>query len=191
MVIESSYKPRNRAKDDKHAFTDSFYKTLFATNPQLKPLFANTNMPKQGTKLYATLVLLVENLRHPVELERVLLPLGNRHRGYGATPKNYPMVISAILQTLEKYLGQDWTPAVATAWRETCEHVQEIVLRGAGEGLAAEPLISQRTHENDVIDAAQRNTERKPGTEETVPLPCVEPTWASSDFATPIAAAPT
>lgn len=156
-LVEESFA---KVKGDKQAFTDSFYATLFASNPQLKPLFANTNMPKQGAKLYATLVLLVENLRHPIELERVLLPLGSKHRAYGATPGNYPMVTSAILQTLEKYLGENWTPDVAAAWSITCHHVQEIMLRGAGEGQIAEAVPKQGTHHKGLTGVPHRDSKK-------------------------------
>ena len=46
-------------------FCLSFYDELFEQAPQLKPLFDNTNIPKQSEKLYGSLVLLVENIRDP------------------------------------------------------------------------------------------------------------------------------
>jgi hypothetical protein len=43
---------------------------------------------------------------------------GVRHRGCPAVAKaeHYPVVGSALLWTLEKGLGDGWTPAVADAW---------------------------------------------------------------------------
>ena len=35
------------------------------------------------------------------------------------------------MKTLENYMGDDWTPPVAAAWRETFEHMKTIMLRGA------------------------------------------------------------
>jgi len=134
-LVERSFA---RIKADKEAFTDAFYPMLFAENPQLKPLFGGVDMKKQGAKLNATLGLLVQNLRHPDELERVLLPLGKKHVGYGARPEHYPMVCSAILKTLENTLGDDWTPPVAAAWRETFAHVQSVMLRGAEQEAPSE-----------------------------------------------------
>jgi hemoglobin-like flavoprotein/uncharacterized protein YjbI with pentapeptide repeats len=127
-----------QSKSDTVAFTDACYDELFLRNPQLKPLFADVDKKKQGEKLYAALVLMVKNLKHPVELERVLLPLGNRHREYGATAEHYPMVCRAILHALEQSLGDDWTEQVADAWSSTFDDVQEIMLRGAGQGSAPE-----------------------------------------------------
>ena len=127
-----------RLKTDTVAFTNAFYDELFLRNPELKPLFADVDQKKQGDKLYAALVLLVKNLKHPADLERVLLPLGNRHRDYGATAEHYPMACRAILHALEQSLGDDWTEQVADAWSRTFDDVQAIMLRGAGQDSASE-----------------------------------------------------
>ena len=42
--------------------------------------------------------------------------LAKRHVGYGAKPEHYPVVGGALLWTLEKGLGEAWTPEVADAW---------------------------------------------------------------------------
>jgi hemoglobin-like flavoprotein len=42
--------------------------------------------------------------------------LAKRHVGYGAKPEHYPVVGSTLLWTLEKGLGNAWTPDVAAAW---------------------------------------------------------------------------
>ena len=42
--------------------------------------------------------------------------LAKRHVAYGAKPEHYPVVGSALLWTLEKGLGEAWTPDVADAW---------------------------------------------------------------------------
>ena len=73
-------------------------------------------MQKQGAKLYAALVLLVESLRQPDELQRILRPLGKKHIGYGATAEHYPMVGNALMHALEKFLPDRWTPELGAAW---------------------------------------------------------------------------
>ena len=42
--------------------------------------------------------------------------LAKRHVSYGAKAEHYPVVGAALLWTLEKGLGDAWTPAVADAW---------------------------------------------------------------------------
>jgi nitric oxide dioxygenase len=43
--------------------------------------------------------------------------LAKRHVGYGAKAEHYPVVGAALLWTLEKGLGDGWTPDVAEAWK--------------------------------------------------------------------------
>jgi len=45
--------------------------------------------------------------------------LGKRHKGYGVTEDQYAPVGAALLWTLEKGLGPDWTPELQAAWMET------------------------------------------------------------------------
>lgn len=128
-LIEDSFE---RVKIHKAEFSNAFYTRLFKDYPELEPLFSNTDMDRQGSKLYAALVLLVENLRHPEELERVLLPLGEKHVGYGATPEAFPKVGKSITATLQLFLGDRWTPELSRAWENTFRDVTATMLRGAG-----------------------------------------------------------
>ena len=59
-LVEKSFE---KVRENKDTFALSFYDELFEQAPQLKPLFDNTNIPKQSEKLYGSLVLLVENIR--------------------------------------------------------------------------------------------------------------------------------
>ena len=42
--------------------------------------------------------------------------LAVRHVSYGAKAEHYPVVGAALLWTLEKGLGEAWTPELADAW---------------------------------------------------------------------------
>ena len=97
-------------------------------------------MQKQGPKLYAALVLLVESLRQPDELQRILRPLGKKHIGYGATAEHYPMVGNALMHALEKFLPDHWTPELGAAWANTLKEVTDIMLDGAGMTAQARPV---------------------------------------------------
>ena len=132
-------------------FAASFYEHLFTLNPEMKPLFATTDMAKQEKKLLNALVLVVENLRNPEALEPVLNALGARHIGYGATAKNYRPVGEALLMTFEQYLQQDWTPQVSKAWVDAYRAITALMLKGA----SAESASKVISHEKAV-------TEQKP-----------------------------
>jgi len=92
-----------------------FYNRLFEIAPSVKAMFP-TDMSEQRRKLMATLAIVVNGLS---KLEMILpaaSSLATRHVAYGAKAEHYPVVGEALLCTLEKGLGADWTPDVAEAW---------------------------------------------------------------------------
>jgi hemoglobin-like flavoprotein len=120
-----------RIKPQSEAFTATFYATLFDRYPEVKPLFAHSEMLEQGKQLFASLVLVIDNLKKPDVLSNSLKGLGARHIKYGVSPQQYPMVGTALLLALEAHLGTDWTPDVAQAWTGAYGAVAELMLEGA------------------------------------------------------------
>jgi nitric oxide dioxygenase len=64
----------------------------------------------------ATLAVVVGGLSNLESVLPAASALAKRHVAYGATPAHYPVVGGALLWTLEKGLGDAWTPDVAAAW---------------------------------------------------------------------------
>jgi hemoglobin-like flavoprotein len=113
-------------------FSSQFYATLFSDYPAVQPLFANTHLQTQGDKLFASLVLVVDNLRNPEALENALKGLGTRHVKYGALPQHYPLVGASLLKTFATTLAPaDWTPEVQQAWTDAYGAVTQLMLEGA------------------------------------------------------------
>lgn len=127
-LLESSFA---QIRDRSPEFTDYFYSTLFKDYPQVQPLFANTHMHEQGKKLFASLVLVVDNLTQPDALAGPLKGLGTRHVQYGILPEHYPMVGSSLLKSLAFILQDEWSPTLEQAWSEAYAAVTEIMLDGA------------------------------------------------------------
>ena len=92
-----------------------FYDRLFAVAPQVKAMFP-TDMTEQRKKLMATLAVVVNGLSNLASVLPAASALAIRHVSYGAKPEHYPVVGGALLWTLEKGLGEDWTHEVAAAW---------------------------------------------------------------------------
>jgi hemoglobin-like flavoprotein len=112
-------------------FTATFYATLFDRYPEVEPLFVHAAMSEQGTKLFQSLVLVVDNLKKPDALSNALKSLGTRHLKYGVLPGHYPMVGTALLAAFEVHLDTDWTPEVSQAWKDAYGAVTELMLEGA------------------------------------------------------------
>jgi nitric oxide dioxygenase len=92
-----------------------FYDRLFEVAPLVRPLFPD-DMTEQRKKLMATLAVVVGGLGNLDSILPAASALATRHVSYGARPEHYPVVGGALLWTLEKGLGEAWTPEVADAW---------------------------------------------------------------------------
>lgn len=92
-----------------------FYDRLFEIAPKVKAMFP-TDMTEQRRKLMATLAMVVNGLGNLESVLPAASALAKRHVSYGAKAEHYPVVGSALLWTLEKGLGDGWTPDIAEAW---------------------------------------------------------------------------
>jgi hemoglobin-like flavoprotein len=92
-----------------------FYDELFHRDPALRSLF-KPDMTEQRQKLMAMLATAVSNLREWEKIAPAVQALGRRHVGYGVKPIDYQTVGAALIATLEKGLGEDFTPTVRAAW---------------------------------------------------------------------------
>ena len=92
-----------------------FYDRLFEIAPSVKAMFP-ADMTEQRKKLMATLAVVVNGLANLDSVLPAASALARRHVSYGARAEHYPLVGGALLWTLEKGLGDAWTPEVAAAW---------------------------------------------------------------------------
>ena len=94
---------------------EMFYRRLFELDPSLSRLFKG-DMREQGRKLMSMIGAAVKGLDDLERLVPVVRKLGARHAGYGVKDRDYATVAQALLWTLEKGLGEAFTPDVREAW---------------------------------------------------------------------------
>ena len=92
-----------------------FYGRLFEIAPQVKPLF-HDDMTDQGRKLMATLAVVVDGLTDLESVLRAASALAKKHVAYGVKAEHYGPFGVALLWTLERGLGAEWTSDLADAW---------------------------------------------------------------------------
>ena len=92
-----------------------FYDRLFEIAPQTRAMFP-ADMIEQRRKLMAMLGAVVKGLGNLDQVLPAASALAKRHVSYGVKAEHYPVVGAALLWTLEKGLGDGWTPEVADAW---------------------------------------------------------------------------
>jgi len=107
-----------------------FYHTLFATAPELRPMFREADIGGQGVKFMATLGLLVDRMAHPDEMRTELAELGRGHAAYGVRPAHFEPMREALMTTLHGCLGEAFDAESEDAWRALYD-------RAAAEMIAA------------------------------------------------------
>lgn len=109
-----------------------FYGRLFEVYPEVKPMFKG-DMQAQGRKLMAMINTAVNALNNLDAVVQPVKDMGARHAGYGVSEGDYDKVADALLWTLEKGLGDDFTPEVKGAWVEVYTVLANTMKAGAAE----------------------------------------------------------
>jgi nitric oxide dioxygenase len=120
-------------------FSDTFYRILLNKYPRLRPLFSETDMEKQKVKLIESLKLVMVNVYNTEALTFILKNLGKRHVQYGAVLTDYPLIGDALLQSLDRHLGEDWTPEVRETWTLAYQMIADTMAAGGREATSAQP----------------------------------------------------
>ena len=110
---------------------DEFYGRLFEAAPAVKPLFADTDLPRQKAMLLGTLVLLRKSLRDLDAIVPKLRELGARHVAYGAQPEHYAVVGEVLIAAMASVAGDAWQPEHERAWGEAFAIVAGAMIEGA------------------------------------------------------------
>lgn len=120
------------APDASHAMA-AFYRRLFAIDPAIAPLFANTSMYEQQTRLAATLQSAIDRLHDIEGVTTVLQALGKKHAPYPIDERHFESVGDALLWTLEHALGPAWSAEAKAAWGSLYGTVASTMLEAIGD----------------------------------------------------------
>lgn len=112
------------------AAAELFYGRLFELDPSLRPLFRG-DMAEQGRKLMTMINTVVMSLDRLGPMLGAIEDLGRRHVAYGVTEAHYDTVGSALLWTLGKGLGEQFTPAVQAAWAQAYDTLASAMKQAA------------------------------------------------------------
>jgi nitric oxide dioxygenase len=110
-----------------------FYGRLFETAPETRALFTG-DMTAQGQKLMAAISTVVTNLDDLGAIVPVAQELARRHVVYGVRAEHYAPVGAALLWTLEKGLGDDFTTDVGAAWAAAYSTLSDVMIAAAYSG---------------------------------------------------------
>lgn len=109
-----------------------FYARLFELAPQVRPLF-KADLTDQGRKLMLMLAQITGKLSQLETLVPAAQALARRHAAYGAQAAHYAVVGQALLDTLEKGLGDGFTPEVREAWSSAYATLSAVMIEAAAQ----------------------------------------------------------
>jgi hemoglobin-like flavoprotein len=116
------------------AAADLFYDRLFKLAPNLREMFPR-DLREQKRKLMAMLAAAVAGLDNLETLVPTVKALGARHAIYGVTVAHYAIVGEALMWTLQRGLGDAFTPQVSSAWAKIYALLATTMQAGANEAV--------------------------------------------------------
>ncbi len=101
-------------------FPAKFYARLFATHPEVRPLFFRSSPDAQQKMFAQKLMLLVDVLDQPERLRKELAGVKASHETYGVTREMYAWVGDALVSAVTDALGERLSPerrhALISGW---------------------------------------------------------------------------
>ena len=134
-LLRSSFAALQPAAD---ALARRFYARLFATYPQVRPLFRSADLAEQRRKLMASLAAVVALADRPDTLGPVLATMGAQHARLGVEPRHYEYVTASMLAAMADGCADAWTPELARTWDEALQLVsRQMIAAGAAAEVSA------------------------------------------------------
>lgn len=115
-----------------------FYARLFAADPDIRALFP-MSMTAQRERMFAALARLVWSLDNQPGCTEILDQLGRHHRRFGVTERHYSTFVAALQDTAEHFIGSDWTPDIAAAWKGMLDFVSTSMSAAAARDAQTSP----------------------------------------------------
>lgn len=112
--------------------TRIFYHRLFHRDPSLRLLFRQ-DMRAQQDKWFQALTMVLRNMHDPRQFVAAARHLGRRHRRYGVHDDDYRLAEDALRWSLERVLGEAFTPELAQAWSAAYRRLAILMQDAAGD----------------------------------------------------------
>jgi nitric oxide dioxygenase len=118
---------------NKQQFAQDFYNRLFSLYPQTQSLFASTDMKQQEAALMGAIAGVIAGIEKGENIIPALHKLGAKHAGYNVKSEHYPLVGTALIETLQQHLQDKFTPLIQQSWLEAYGVISEQMLLGTGQ----------------------------------------------------------
>lgn len=110
--------------------SNDFMEKLLEIKPDLIKLF-RTDTRELGMLMMAMINRAINALDDFDEFLPEIQKLGGRHIAYGVTDEDFDNVATALLWTLEKYLGEAYTKDVEQAWTIAYNQIAQVMMEAS------------------------------------------------------------
>ena len=110
--------------------TKTFYKTMFANNPEVKEMF-NMDRQESGEQpkaLAMTVLAAAQNIDNLEAILPAVKKIGERHCDVQIKEEHYPIVGSNLLTAIKEVLGDAATDEIIDAWGKAYEVISKVFI---------------------------------------------------------------
>ena len=107
-----------------------FYDELFRISPELRALFPD-DLSAHKAKFVQMLAGVVRSLDQIAAISEELVDLGRRHMSYDVEDDHYAIVGDALLWTINRVLGVEFTPEARDAWASAYDMIARVMQEGS------------------------------------------------------------
>lgn len=140
-LIRSSWRTLEPMADE---VTTRFYARLFELDPDLRALFAYTDMDRQRAQVMAMLAVVVRYIDRLDHILPEVDALGRRHAAYGVAVEHFAPVGLALLSAFESSLGDACTDATLHAWAAAYRRMSSTMIAASQQAAAHTPRPRRR-----------------------------------------------
>jgi hemoglobin-like flavoprotein len=114
-----------------YVVVDLFYEIYLAKYPDIRRYFDGVDLGQQAVLLTNALTLIEKHHTHRYPATGLYLRvLGSRHARMGVAAELYPDWRDCLLDTLERYHGEQWTAGLENEWSSAIHSVIDAMLEG-------------------------------------------------------------
>lgn len=107
-----------------NALSTTFYSRLFQTDPAQADIFDGS--PVSLNRKFNNMIATFQNLKYLEKISLSIESMGKRHLTYGMQPSHLISFKAALMQTLEKQLGSQFSAELKQAWNDCFDDVANI-----------------------------------------------------------------
>jgi hemoglobin-like flavoprotein len=108
-----------------------FYEYFLTNYPEVQRHFENVDLKRQSNLLVTALMIIGRHAAHPSPATELYLKyLGTKHNDLRVSKDVYSVWVKAMLETMQKFHGQAWTPRLEDQWRQAFGRAIELMFQG-------------------------------------------------------------